>query len=155
MDCHCYLRNRIVYIPTQGMMDRGLYRDIEPVAVVPVSNTEALHRAFVETITRGNPKVPIPRHPNIPPPVVLKYAGLKTWRTFAKGASSWAIGERDGLFRISGYRKEEGGWVADSATVETFPPGSTADKVIDRMIVILQQATVSTISGASSPQRGA
>ena len=140
MDCHCYLRNGVVYIPTQGMMDKGFYRDVEPVALVPVSNTEALHRAFTEAIARGNPKVAVLRHPNIPPPVVLKYAGVKSWNTFAKRTSSWAIRESDGVFRIHGYRKDDGGWVPDPAAAETFPREITADQVIDRMIAILQEA---------------
>jgi hypothetical protein len=140
MDSHCYVRNGIVYIPTQGMMDKGFYLDVEPVAVVPLSETKALHHAFAETIVRGNPKVPIPRPPNYPPPVILKYAGVKSWRSFARGTSTWSLGERDGVFRIHGYRKDGGGWVPDQTTRETFPLGTTADQVIERMIAILQSA---------------
>jgi hypothetical protein len=142
MDSHCYVRNGIVYIPTQGMMDKGFYLDVEPVAVVPLANAKALHRAFAETIARGNPKVPIPRHPNIPTPVVLKYAGVKNWRSFARGTTTWALGQNNGVFSIHGYRKDEhgAGWVPDQATKETFPPGTSADQVIERMIAILQAA---------------
>ena len=140
MHCHCFVRNGIVYIPTQGMMDKGLYRDIEPVAVVPLSDTTALHRAFADTIERGNPKVPIPRYPNIPPPDVLKYAGVKSWSAFARRTSTWAVSESDGVFSLHGYRKEGGGWVPDPSTKETFPPGTSADQVVDRMIAILQEA---------------
>lgn len=140
MDSHCYVRNGIVYIPTQGMMDKGFYLDVEPVTVVPLSNTEALHRAFAETILRGNPKVPIPRPPNYPPPIVLKYAGVKSWRSFARGTSTWSINERDGVFRIEGYRKDGGGWVPDQNAIESFPPGTSAGEVIERLIAILQGA---------------
>lgn len=42
MRCHIYLRKGRVFIPTFGLVDRGLYRDIEPVAVLDVSETEAL-----------------------------------------------------------------------------------------------------------------
>ena len=140
MDSHCYLRSGIVYIPTQGMMDKGFYLDVEPVAVVPLAETKALHNAFAETIVRGNPKVPIPRPPNYPPPVVLKYAGVKSWRSFARGTSTWSLGESDGVFSLHGYVKEGGGWVPDPSTKETFPPGTSADQVIERMIAILQEA---------------
>jgi hypothetical protein len=67
MHSTCYLRKGEVYIPTLGMMDKGLYRHIEPVAFAPVSNTGALRRIFTEAFARGNPQVrfsinPIHRH---------------------------------------------------------------------------------------------
>jgi len=38
MRCHLYLRKGKVFIPTFGRVPGGPYRDIEPVAVVDVSN---------------------------------------------------------------------------------------------------------------------
>ena len=140
MHCHCYLRNGIVYIPTQGEIHKGLYLDVEPVAVVPLSDRAALHRAFAETIARGNPNVPLPKQSEIPPPLLPKYAGVKAWSTFARNASTWAISQRDGAFGINGYRKDGRGWVPDSNSVEIFPTETAADQVIDRMIAILQEA---------------
>ena len=56
----CYLRKGIVYLTTLGKMNTGGHRDIDPVSVVPVSDTAGLERAFRETIARGNPIVPGP-----------------------------------------------------------------------------------------------
>ncbi len=56
---HAYLRNGRVYVPTVGMMDKGFYCDIEPVAVLSVSDTDARRRGLTETIARGNPSVPM------------------------------------------------------------------------------------------------
>jgi hypothetical protein len=82
--CHLYLRKGRVFVPTLGRVPGGPYRDIEPVTVVEVSDTDGLRRAFRQTIARGNPPVgPYPR-PN-PPPVVLKHAGVKSWGAFARG----------------------------------------------------------------------
>ena len=39
---HMYLRNGKAFIPTFGLVHKGLYRDVEPVAVVDVSDTGAL-----------------------------------------------------------------------------------------------------------------
>jgi hypothetical protein len=47
---HMYLRNGKVFIPTFGLVHKGLYRDVEPVAVVDVSDTGALRQAFRETM---------------------------------------------------------------------------------------------------------
>lgn len=58
---HLYLRNGTVYLPTLGKMGKGFYRDIEPVIVTPVANTEGLRKALEQIISRGNPDVPILR----------------------------------------------------------------------------------------------
>ena len=139
MRCHLYLRKGKVFIPTFGRVPGGPYRDIEPVAVVEVSDTQGLRRAFRETIARGNPPVgPYPR-PN-PPPVVVKHAGVKSWGAFARGASPWVIEERDGKYQIVGHRREPNNWAEDPEQTVDFPTGTTLDQVLDRMIKILQEA---------------
>jgi hypothetical protein len=135
MRCHLYLRKGKVFIPTFGRVPGGPYRDIEPVAVVDVSNADDLRRAFRETIARGNPPIgPYPR-PN-PPPVVVKYAGVKN----ARGALPWSIDEENGIFQIIGRRRTLDGWVEDPEQTIKFPVGRTLDQVIDRMIAILREA---------------
>ena len=139
MLCALYLRKGTVFLPTLGKMDRGPYRDIEPVDVVPVSDTEGLRRALGATIARGNPPIgPYPRP--YPPPVVLKYAGLKSWHAFARGAQPWSIRGKNGIFQIVGHRMHPNGWVEDPNQTIHFPAGTTLDDVIDRMIAILQTA---------------
>jgi hypothetical protein len=139
MRCHLYLRKGKVFIPTFGRVPGGPYRDIEPVAVVDVSNADDLRRAFRETIARGNPPIgPYPR-PN-PPPVVVKYAGVKSWGAFARGALPWSIEEENGIFQIIGRRRTLDGWVEDPEQTVKFPVGTTLDQVIDRMIAILREA---------------
>jgi hypothetical protein len=134
-----YLRKGKVFVPTCGRVPGGPYRDIEPVTVVDVSDIDNLRQAFRQTIARGNPPVgPYPR-PN-PPPVVLRHAGVKSWGAFARGASPWVVEERDGKYQIIGYRREPNNWAQDPEQTVGFPPGSTLDQVIERMIAILQKA---------------
>jgi hypothetical protein len=124
-----------------GKMDKGFYRGVEPVAVVSVSNTEAVRQALAATIARGNPDVPMLRRREWPQPVVLKYAGVTSWSTFERGMLLWSITENDGIFQIAGQRKQlDRMWRGDPEQTITFPPASTADDVIDRMIAILQDA---------------
>jgi hypothetical protein len=138
---HVYLRKRKVFIPTFGLVHKGLYRDVEPVAVADVSDTEGLRRAFRETIARGNPPTPYyPRGGPYPQPVVVKYAGVKSWSAFARGASPWNIKDKDGIYQIAGHLKGSSGWVEDPEQKIEFPPGTTLDQVLDRMIAILQDA---------------
>jgi hypothetical protein len=135
----CYLRNSIVYVPTVGKRG-GAYTDIEPVAVVPIANTDGLRRALLEAMVRGNIVLPLLKGKH-PPPVVLKYAGVKSWSAFARNTSSWSIKDKNGSYRIVGYRTHlEGYWVEDQNQKIEFPPGTKVDAVIDRMIAILQDA---------------
>lgn len=139
---HCYLRRGVAYLPTVGLIDKGFYWDIEPVAVVPTSNTGALRQALHDTIARGNPPVPKMTREQKQDPLLPRYAGVKTWAAFARGASLWSINKETGAFRIIGYRDADtGGWEQDPDNVVTLPSGSTTEDVVERMITILQAAS--------------
>jgi hypothetical protein len=141
MYCHLHLRDGIVYMPTMGKMDKGFYRGVEPVAVVPASNAHALRQALAETIARGNPEVPMLGRREWPQPVVLKYAGLKTWAAFERGAQLWSIEDKNGGLQITGQKKQpDGMWKDDPEQTHLFPLGTSTDDLIDRMITILQRA---------------
>ena len=138
---HSYLRNGAAYVPTVVKLQTGAYVDVEPVAVTTVSDTDGLRRAFLDAVARKNAIVPPPPKDNWPPPVLLKYAGVKTWSAFARNASIWSIEETKGHYQIVGYRDHpDGYWVPDPEKKIDFPPGSKVEVVIDRMIAILQDA---------------
>jgi hypothetical protein len=72
---HSYLRDGIVYVPTVAVREGGpVYTDIEPVAVVPATNTEALRRAFLDAIGRKNIVVPVPKG-KWPAPILFSNSG--------------------------------------------------------------------------------
>jgi hypothetical protein len=136
-----YLRKGTVYLPTMGKMDEGFYRGVEPVAVVSAANTEEVRQALRAAIARGNPVVPILRRSEIPPPVLLKYAGVGSWSAFERGMLFWDIKQNNGAFRIAGQGKQpDGMWRDDPEQIVTFPPVATVDDVVERMIAILQSA---------------
>jgi hypothetical protein len=138
---NCILKNSIVYVPTVAKTEAGFYIDCEPVAVVPIASTGVLRQAFHDVMGRGNVIIPTPKRASYPHPVLLKYAGAKTWSAFARGASQWSIKEKEGNYQIVGYRTHpDGYWVEDSSQKVDFEPGSTVDDVIDRMITILHAA---------------
>jgi hypothetical protein len=137
---HAYIRRGIVYVPTVAQREGGAYTEIEPVAVVPITNIDGLHRALAEATARKNIIVPVPKG-KWPAPVLLKYAGVKTWSAFAHDASPWSIEEQDGQYQIVGYRTHpKGYWEQDPEQKIKFPAGTAIDTVIDRMIAILQEA---------------
>jgi hypothetical protein len=138
---HAYPRTAIAYVPTVVKLQTGAYVDVDPVAVVPVANTDGLRRALLDAIGRKNAVVPPPPKDKWPPPILLKYAGVKTWAAFARGAAVWSIQETDGNFLIAGYQSHRKGyWEKDRRQETSFPPGSTVHDVVERMIAILQGA---------------
>jgi hypothetical protein len=137
---HAYLRRGIVYVPTVAKRDTAVYTDTEPVAVVPVANSEALRRALLDAIARKNATIPVPKG-KWPAPVLLKYAGIKSWSAFARDASLWSIEDDSGKYLIVGYRTHpKGYWEQDPDQKTVFPPGSTVDDVVASMIAFLQDA---------------
>jgi len=146
----CTLKNGIVYVPTTVKTEAGFYMRHEPVAVVPAANTDALQRAFHDVMERGNQIVPTPKPNAFPPPVLPKYAGVKSWSAFMRGASEWAINEDNGNYDIVSYQKDpEGGqgWVADKKHKTQFAAGTTRDQVIDQMIKIIQATACTGSTG--------
>jgi hypothetical protein len=138
MHFDCYLRQGTVFLPTVGQVNKIVFFSVEPVAVVPISNTDALRTALHETIRRGNPTVEYDREA---PPILCKYAGVKSWRTFARNASLWVMHDTNGVLRIEpNTRDSRGAFTPDKNAVETLPAGSTVDDLVDRMIAILHDA---------------
>ena len=139
----CYLRDGIVYVPTVARRkSEPIYTNIEPVAVIPVSGLEDVRRALLETIARKNVVIP-DRDPKAlrAPPLLPKYAGVRSLSAFYRNASTWSISEDDGVYKILNYRKHSKGyWQEDPAQEIQFPVGTTVDDVVDRMISILQEA---------------
>jgi hypothetical protein len=145
MHCHIYFRNYTVYVPTMGKMGKGFYRGVEPVAVVSASNTEALRQALTATIARGNPDVPKLLRREWPPPVLLKYAGVKSWSAFERGMLLWNIVEKDGIYQIAGHAKQPNGmWKEDPEQTIKFVPGTSVGDVINRMVAIVEEAARKT-----------
>jgi hypothetical protein len=136
---HSYLRDGIVYVPTVAVREGGpVYTDIEPVAVVPATNTEVLRRAFLDAIARKNVVVPVPKG-KWPAPVLLKYAGVRSWSAFARNASLWSIEKEGDVYQIVDYRKHaKGYWQQDPDQKIQFPAGAAVDDVVGRMVAILQ-----------------
>jgi hypothetical protein len=138
----CYLRKGIVYVPTMARRTSGpIYSDIEPIAVIALGDSIAVRQALRESLKRGNPIIP-DRDPQAlrAPPVILKYARVRSWSVFFRSAQTWSITDDDSLFKIIAYRTHpKGYWEQDIENEIRFPPGTSADEVIDRMIAILQE----------------
>jgi hypothetical protein len=140
---NCYLRKGVVYVPTLAhLVPNSGYVAREPITVVPVSDTTALRRAFLETIAKGNPTLPVHLKPDYnSPSVVQSRAGIKSRSAFERTTLSWSIDEKDGEYRILTYRRHHGGGrVVDSDQTIVLPRGSGVEEACDRMIELVQAA---------------
>jgi hypothetical protein len=139
----CYLRDGVVYVPTVARRkSEPIYTNIEPVSVVPVSNAQDVRRALLETIARKNVVIPDRDSKALrAPPLLPKYAGVRSLSAFYRNASAWGITEDNGGYKIIFYRKHpKNYWEQDPAREIQFPAATTVDDVVDRMIAILQEA---------------
>jgi hypothetical protein len=136
-----YLKKGVVYVPTAARVEgHAHYRDIEPVEVLPLENVAHLAAGLRRAILRGNPIIPFCHPDDAPPPILLQYAGAKSWSSFAKGTRVWHLRDEDnGQYQISGYRPTRGAaFEPDPDRLVTLPLGATIDDLVKRMVIILQ-----------------
>jgi hypothetical protein len=137
----CVLRKDLVYLPTVVNQGIALYMDVEPVTVVSVTDTEGLRRVLRDTIPKENPFVAPSIEDARRRPILLKYTGDKSWPALMRKACDWSIKRTDGTYEIAGHHfHEKGYWEEDPEQTIEFPPETTVDDVVERMIAILQNA---------------
>jgi hypothetical protein len=142
MFVECYLRKGIVYVPTVvRRASSPIYNIVEPIAVVPLDDSDAVRAALLDSLNRGNAIVPDPGlRDRDAPPAILKYARVRSWSAFFQSAFSWSIMEDDGVYQIQGHRKHpKGYWEEDQSQKIQFPPQAIREDVVSRMITILQE----------------
>jgi len=140
MFIECYLREGTVYVPTVARRASSpIYTTIEPVVVVPLDDLGSVRAALLDSLKRGNATIPDPDPEALrAPPIILKYARVRSWSAFFRTAWSWSITREDGAYQILGYRKHpKGYWEEDQSQNIQFPRQATVDDVVDRMITIL------------------
>jgi hypothetical protein len=141
----CYLRGGFVYIPTFGREAGGVRRMVEPVAVVSVTDTEALHRAIRQAMERGEPRLPLldrqGRKAALPP--LPRLAGAGGWSSFYDGVAIWQIDMQGGTYRITPKMLDTVSrrWVADTANAILLPLDGGLDALCDRAAGILAAAS--------------
>ena len=140
----CYLREGTVYAPTVvRRASEPVYNIIEPIAVVPLNDPDAVRVALLNSLDRGNAIVPDPNpRDRDAPPAILKYARVRSWSAFFRTAFSWSITQEDGVYQIQGHRKHpKGYWEEDQSQKIQFLRQATRQDVLDRMLAILQETT--------------
>jgi hypothetical protein len=100
------IKDRII-IPTLAETPAG-FREIEPVVSFTVTDPE-LSLALEAAVRRGNPLGDAPSRLNFPEPVVLKYAGVKSWGAFVAIAEHWDLVADNGTYTLSRSTRDSKG----------------------------------------------
>jgi hypothetical protein len=100
MQLTLYVVQNKVIVPTVSKTLSGYYLETEPVTSVGLFDP-ALPEVLRGVLERGNPPIPTPSRANFPKPVVLKYAGAKSWKKFTDVADSWQLTESEGAYMLS------------------------------------------------------
>ena len=138
---HVYLRNGTVYVPTVVQTEAGFYMDVEPVRVVPATDSKVMQRMIMEAMSNGNPVIPTPTRATFPKPVLLSYANVRSWSAFEKDAQVWTIYVQNGNYQIKpGRRRADRGWEDDPERAESLPPGTVLDAVAQRVASLVEIA---------------
>ena len=114
---HVYIRAGIAYIPVVAKTVAGFYLEIEPVAVVQVSDKPALIKTLENVGAEGIPAVPTPPRESFSKPVVMQRAEEKSWGKFARSTELWNISLDDLCYEVTGTKLEGTGWVPDPSRI--------------------------------------
>jgi|SRR5579863_1448034 len=138
------LHNGVVLIPTSYTIQKGFYFEHSPIEAVPVEKTQELREVLLAAVERGNPPVSraeakaLSGSKSTP---MLKATGARSWNALdlqIKG--SWSLKDRNGVYKIQVDRPAQPrGWQEDSDKSVEFPPGTSLDDVISRLIAMIQE----------------
>lgn len=151
----CYLRQGIVYVPTFGRVPDGAYGMVNPIAAVPLENTDDLRTVLQERFLLGNPTLGVGSSvQDGEGSALLALAGTGSWAAFNRSSTgAWNIANRDDGPKIIPFRfySKKSGWVPDRDAVISLPAGTTLDAACNHLIEVMR-AAVPPGSGILEPR---
>jgi hypothetical protein len=108
-----YARAGNLYVASSDQTQAGFWIESPPYLAMPVDSDPAdIGRAVRWALDASQGRVPTPHRDDYPKPSenrLLKLAGFKGWRTFARGARYVFVGEEDGRISIAPSQTTERG----------------------------------------------
>lgn len=136
----------VLYIPTSRRVEgHGFYVENAPIDAVPAEQTEKLRETIRAALARGNPpmsrddaRVILNDERNS---AILRVTQAKSWFALDRQtAGMWSLVEKNGLYDIRvDEPMETHGWHEDETKRIRFPPGTSVDDVINRLIAMIQE----------------
>src|SRR5215469_1936644 len=101
---------RLVVIPTLAKTEAGFWLEGEPVAAVPILDSESIARAIMERVLAPSKLVPTPPARSRSKPAVLKPGRVRSWSQFHWNYSVLQIAtDREGKFSVAVWEKHADG----------------------------------------------
>lgn len=134
-----YTRNGVLYAPSTAKTDAGFERQVEPVGVAPLADREMTRRIVVDTIRRGNPRVPTPNRTDYASFLFSGYVpNCRSWAAFQKSADAWLISEKSGRFGFSRLVRSKGGWSGGGGSPSFGPEGESLEDFAVRLLLSIE-----------------
>lgn len=150
---HFSILKRVVYIPTVAKTEAGFYEDIEPVAVIELSDTNTLRSVLEQRLIEGNPIIPTPKAAGRATSPILKYSPIKSLSKFDKEAAYWRIYEKGGIYEFGPLKRRiDRGWEEDPEKMRKMSSESTLDDVVDQVVKSVQASSTRYIGSESGEQ---
>jgi len=130
-----YIYKGRAFLPIVARTEAGFLLDMEPVCAAPFNDFESFTAAIAAAIATGNPRIPTPGRDEFTKPVVLRVAGIRSWKAFQRSGACFTICRmptEDRLYETG--RDENGRWVDDPALTQTLPANSTAAEIARRIM---------------------
>jgi hypothetical protein len=121
---YCNEKTGAVLIPCSAKTEVGFWLDVEPVEVAHADNEASILGSLRKIAALGVRSVPTPRRDAFPKPVILKFAGSKTWGAFQKIHILVHLEQSaKGQFSVQLWERVEG---------RSYQPGPTPPKVFQQ-----------------------
>ena len=137
---YCNERTGAVLIPCAAKTEAGFWLSVEPVEVAHTDDETSILSGVRKIAAQGVRSVPTPARDAFPKPIMLKYAGSKTWSAFQKIHVLINL-ERNsnGQFSIQPCRKaEDRSYVPDLAALKVLPIEATLDDAASEVIQLIK-----------------
>lgn len=128
------------YIPTTARIEgemAGAYMQIEPVYTSDLT-VSGIAPILEELAEQGNPTMPTPSRETLRAyggGPMLKAAGVRSWKTLAKGGASYGIYWLENEVRLYVSKLDEKGrFVDDPAKTRHFPPGVHIRTIVEAVL---------------------
>lgn len=138
-----YLYKDTIYLEPYAVTTAGYRISTEPVFTVVKDDITDLAQAILDALAHAGRKVPTPGR-NYTPPPVLKSAGVRSWKSFARVAEHCSIRESDGAFTLTPYVHAEG---------DSFEPVTVREQHFNKGIppTELARAVLRVLTGYEAP----
>jgi hypothetical protein len=133
---YCNERTGAVLIPSAAKTEAGFWLSVEPVEVAHADDETSILSGVRKIAALGVRSVPTPARDAFPKPIMLKYAGSKTWSAFVKIHMRIDVEQNaDGQFSVQPWRRGESrSYEPDLSAFRVLPIGATLGDAVFEVI---------------------